>query len=95
MANIEKNDIIKWTISGFLSGFFAWMFSILTESFNPIIILYTILSTLGVLILYNGLEKILKKVYEKGGFWLEINKYNKKVDQMTNTFKTILIEKEI
>jgi len=95
MAKIEKNDIIYAIISAFLSGFFTWMFSILTESFNPIIILYTILSTLGVLILFHGIEKLLMKVYEKGGYWLEINKYNKKVNQMAKAFKNILLEKEI
>ena len=95
MAKIEKNDLITIIISAFLSAFFTWMFSILTESFNAIIILYTILSTLGVLILFHGIEKLLIKVYEKGGYWLEINKYNKKVDQMAEAFKNILIEKEI
>ncbi len=95
MTKIENDDIIKWGISGFLSGFFAWMFSILTESFNPIIILYTILSTLGVLILFHGVEKLLKKVYDMGGYWLEINKYNRKLNQTTEAFKNVLIEKEI
>ena len=95
MAKIEKNDIIKWSISGFLSGFFAWMFSVLTESFNPIIILYTILSVLGVLILFHGIEKLLFKVYEMGAYWLEDNKYQKKVNKMAEVFKNILLEKEI
>ncbi|MFW9872614.1 MAG: hypothetical protein ACFFG0_05880 [Candidatus Thorarchaeota archaeon] len=95
MTKIEKNDIIKWSVGGFLSGFFAWMFSVLTESFNPIIILYTILSLLGVLIIFNGIEKILIKLYAIGGHWLETNKYQKKVNQMAEAFKQILIEKEI
>jgi len=99
MTKIEKNAIINIIIgaflSAFLSAFFTWMFNILTESFNPIIILYTILSTLGVLILFHGIEKILIKVYKKGGYWLEINNYNKKVNQNANAFKNILIEKEI
>lgn len=95
MTKIEKTDIITITITAFLSAFFTWMFSILTESFDPIIILYTILSTLGVLILFHGIERLLIKVYEKGDYWLEISKYNRKVNQMAETFKNMLKEKEI
>lgn len=95
MTKIEKDDIIKWAISGIFSGLFAWMFTILTESFNPLIILYTILSTLGVLILFHGIEKVLNDVYEKGYFWFEIKKYNKKVNQVAETVKDELIKKEI
>ena len=95
MTKIEKTDIITITITAFLSAFFTWMFSSLTESFDPIIILYTILSTLGVLILFHGIDKMLVKLYEKGAYWLEINRYNNKVNQMVKTFKNILKEKEI
>jgi len=71
MTKIAKNDIINVITTAFLSALFTWVFSILTESFEPIIILYTILSTLGVLILFHGIEKLLIKIYEKGGYLLK------------------------
>lgn len=95
MVKIEKNDIINIIAGAFLSFLFSWMFSILTKSLDPIIILYSILSTLGVLILFHGIEKLLIVIYNRGGFWLKINRYNKKVNQIAERFKNLLITKEI
>ncbi len=95
MTKIEKNDIINVITTAFLSALFTWIFSILTESFDPIILLYTILSTTGVLILFHGIVKMLIYIYKKGGNWLEINIYIKKINQMAESFKKVLIEKEI
>ena len=95
MVKIEKNDIINIIAAAFLSSLFSWMFSILMKSLDPIIILYTILSTLGVLILFHGIEKLLIVIYNRGSFWLKINRYNKKVDQIAEIFKNEMIKKEI
>jgi len=95
MAKIENNEIIYVIIGAFLSALFTWMFSTLTESLNPLIILYTIISALGTLILFLGIEKLLVFLYKKGIFWLEINKYNKKINQVAERFKKILLTKEI
>lgn len=95
MVKIEKNDIINIITGAFLSALFTWMFSILTESLDPIIILYTILSTLGVLTFFHIIKKLLIVIYNKGSFWLKINRYNKKVDQIAEIFKNEMIKKEI
>jgi len=95
MVKIGKNDIINMIGGAFLSFLFSWMFGILTKSLDPIIILYTILSTLGVLILFHGIEKLLIVVYNRGGFWLKINRYNKKVNQIAERFKNLLRTKDI
>ena len=95
MAKIEKNEIIYVIIAAIISPIFSWMFSILTESLNPIIIVYSILSTLGVLLLFLGVEKILVVLYKKGISWLEFNNYNKDVSNLANDFKDIMVSKEI
>jgi len=95
MAKKEKNELIYAIIVAFLSAFFTWMFSTLTESLNPVIILYTVISALVVLILFLGIEKILIMLHKKGIYWLKIYKYNKEIDQIVTKFKDLLISKEI
>jgi len=96
MVKSEYKKIIEnGIVGGFFSALFTCVFNILTKSFNPIIILYTIISALGVLILFNGIEKILIVIYGKVEFWLEINRYNKKVNQVVELFKKIMLTKEI
>lgn len=95
MAKIEKNEIIYVIIAAIISPIFSWMFNILTESLNPIVIVYSIVSTLGVLITFLGVEKLLLVLYKKGIYWLELNKYNKDVNNIANKFKDMMIAKEI
>ena len=95
MVKLDKNEIIYVIIAAIISPIFLWMFSILTESLNPIIMVYSILSTLGVLILFLGVEKLLIVLYKKGIYWLEFNKYNKDVSNIANNLKDLMVSKEI
>ena len=95
MVKLDRNEIIYALIAIFLTPIFSWMFSALTESLNPIIIVYSILSTLGVLIIFLGVEKLLIVIYKKGINWLEFNKYNKDVSNIAEHFKDLMVSKEI
>ncbi len=95
MVKLDKNEIIYVIIAAIISPIFSWMFSALTESLNPIIIIYSILSTLGVMIIFLGVEKLLIVIYKRGINWLEFNKYNKDVSNIAKNFKDLMVSKEI
>ena len=99
MTKIEKNDIIKILaeaiIGGVFSTFFTWLFTFLTNSLNPLIILYAILSALGTLILFWLIKKLLIKAYDYLLYWYKNQKYLDKIEQNVEAMRHDLLSKEI
>jgi len=95
MAKTDKNDLIYVVIGAFFSGLFTWFFNFLTDSLNPLIVLYSILSALGTLILFRVIEKLLIKSYDYMLYWFKDKRYFNKVDQTAEVIKNDLVKKEI
>ena len=99
MTKIEKDDLIKIlvevVIGGVFSALFTWLFTSLTNSLNPLIILYTILSTLGTLILFWLIKKLLVRAYNYIDYWYENKEYLDKVKQISEVVRQDLLKKDI
>ncbi len=95
MTKTEKNDLIYVVIGAFFSGLFTWLFNFLTDSLNPLIVLYSILSALGTLIVFRVIEKLLIKTYDYMLYWFKNKMYFNKVDQIAKAIKADLVKKEI
>ncbi|KKL95439.1 hypothetical protein LCGC14_1854600 [marine sediment metagenome] len=95
MTKTDKNDLVYVVIGAFFSGLFTWLFNFLTDSLNPLIVLYSILSALGTLILFRVIEKLLIKAYDYVIYWFKNKMYSIKVDQIAEEFRTDLVKKEI
>ncbi|MCP6718604.1 MAG: hypothetical protein KJI71_00045 [Patescibacteria group bacterium] len=95
MEKTDKNDLTYVVIGALFSGLFTWLFNFLTDSLNPLIVLYSILSALGTLILFRVFEKLLIKSYDYMLYWFKNKKYFKQVDLTAKVIKADLVKKEI
>ena len=93
MAQIRKNDLVNGIIIAFFSALFTWLFTFLTNSLNPLIVLYTILSALGTLIIYRIIEKLVIKSSDYILYWFKNKRYFNKVDRIAKAMKADLVKK--